>query len=156
MTIMITGNISQLDKSRVELPPVIFQVLSVIEGLDFTTHPDGQKEFNGMLFKTFTASTDLPENRTPETHKNFIDVQFVISGDEEVEFSHLGAAQPEVEKPDDDNYFYHRPSLSLNEMRLRDGDFVVFFPWDIHSPLCHKTDKNNVRKIVAKVPLTSL
>lgn len=153
---MITGNLEQVVKSCNEFPPAIYKVLSVIAELDFTAHPDGQKEFNGVLFKTFTASTDLPENRTPETHRDFIDVQFVISGDEEVEFCSLGDIRPAVEKPDDDNYFYHRSSLKLNAMSLRDGDFVVFFPWDIHSPLCHKTDKNIVRKIVAKVPVTSL
>lgn len=153
---MITGNIQQLTKSRAELPPAICQVLNVIEALDFSVHPDGQKEFNGVLFKTFTASTDLPENRTPETHRDFIDVQFVISGDEEIEFCSLGDMLPSVEKSDDDNYFYHRSSLALNVIRLHDGDFVVFFPWDIHSPLCHKTDKKKVRKIVVKVPIISL
>jgi biofilm protein TabA len=153
---MITGNIGQLDKSRDEFPEVIRQALIVIKGMDFSVHLDGQAEFNGLLFKTFTANTDLPENRTPETHKDFIDIQFVISGDELVEFSSLGDSQPNVHKPEEDNYFYLRPSLTLNEMRLRNGDFVVFFPWDIHSPLCHKNEQNIVRKIVVKVPIASL
>ncbi|NUU65146.1 YhcH/YjgK/YiaL family protein [Enterobacteriaceae bacterium BIT-l23] len=153
---MITGNIEQLSKSQIELPVAIYEVLSAIKDLDFSVHPDGQKEVNGVIFKTFTANTDLPEKRTPETHKDFIDVQFVISGNELAEFGCLGDIKPNMEKPEDDNYFYDRPDLDLNQMTLKDGDFIIFFPWDIHSPLCHKSVISRVRKIVAKVPVASL
>ncbi|TLV11508.1 DUF386 family protein [Klebsiella indica] len=153
---MITGNIEQINKSQVELPCVIYEVLSAIKALDFSVHLNGQNEINGVIFKTFTVDTDLPENRTPETHKNFIDVQFVISGDEWIEFGCLGDTKPCVEKPEDDNYFYDRATLKLNDVKLTDGDFIIFFPWDIHSPLCHKNSSSKVRKIVAKVPISAL
>ncbi|HBL7617225.1 TPA: YhcH/YjgK/YiaL family protein [Escherichia coli] len=153
---MIAGNIQQLGKSRAELPFALYEVLRAIKDLNFSIHQDGQKEVNGVIYKTFTANTDLPEKRTPETHKDFIDIQFVISGNELVEFGCLGDTKPHVEKPEDDNYFYDRSGLELNEMKLTDGDFVIFFPWDIHSPLCHKSGSSKVRKIVAKVPVSSL
>lgn len=153
---MIAGNIQQLGKSQAELPFALFEVLRAIKDLNFSVHPDGQKEVNGVIYKTFTANTDLPEKRTPETHKEFIDVQFVISGNELAEFGCLGDTKPHVEKPEDDNYFYDRSGLELNEMKLTNGDFVIFFPWDIHSPLCHKSVSSKVRKIVAKVPVDSL
>lgn len=153
---MITGNIEQIKKSQTELPAAIYEVLSAIKALDFSVHPDGQKDVNGVVFKTFTASTDFPENRTPETHKDFIDVQFVISGNEWAEFGCLAETKARVEKPEDDNYFYDRQPLKLNDIQLTDGDFVIFFPWDIHSPLCCKDSSSKVRKIVAKVPVSSL
>ena len=153
---MITGNIEQLSQSQAELPSAVYKVLSAIKDLDFSVHQDGQKVVNGVIFKTFTAKTDLPEKRTPETHKDFIDVQFVISGNEVAEFGCLGDTKPDVESPEDDNYFYNRPTLELNEIKLANGDFAIFFPWDIHSPLCHKSTSSKVRKIVAKVPVSSL
>ncbi|HAL7304163.1 YhcH/YjgK/YiaL family protein [Escherichia coli] len=153
---MIAGNIQQLDKARAELPFALYEVLRTINDLDFSIHKDGQKEVHGVIYKTFTANTDLPEKRTPETHKDFIDVQFIISGNELAEFCCLGDTKPHVEKPEDDNYFYDRSSLVLNEIKLTDGDFIIFFPWDIHSPMCHKSDSSKVRKIVAKVPVSSL
>ena len=153
---MIAGNIQQLGKSQAELPFALYEVLRAIKDLDFSVHQDGHKAVNGVIYQTFTANTDLPEKRTPETHKDFIDVQFVISGNELAEFGCLGDLKPHVEKPEDDNYFYDRSCLELNEMKLTDGDFVIFFPWDIHSPLCHKSVSSKVRKIVAKVPVDSL
>ncbi|AXS16840.1 TPA: YhcH/YjgK/YiaL family protein [Klebsiella pneumoniae] len=153
---MIAGNIQQLGKCQAELPFALYEVLRAIKDLDFSVHQDGQKEVNGVIYKTFTANTDLPEKRTPETHKDFIDVQFVISGNELAEFGCLGDTKPHVEKPEDDNYFYDRSGLELNEVKLTDGDFVIFFPWDIHSPLCHKSVSSKVRKIVAKVPVSLL
>ncbi|ROS11140.1 biofilm protein TabA [Raoultella sp. BIGb0399] len=153
---MISGHISQLVVAQKEFPPIIFSTLKIIKALDFSQHPDGQFEKNGVLFKTFTAPTVLPHERKPETHKEFIDIQFVITGKERVEFCSTGNIKPSESHPEQDNYFYTRSSVSLDGIDMNNGDFVVFFPWDIHAPLCHDTECQQIRKIVAKVPLSAL
>lgn len=153
---MISGNISQLVVAKKELPPIVFSALERIKALDFSQHADGQFEQNGVLFKTFTASTVLSQVRKPETHKEFIDIQFVISGKERIEFCTMDNIKPCESLPEQDNYFYERTALSLNSIEMNRGDFVVFFPWDIHAPLCHEFECQQIRKIVAKVPLSAL
>lgn len=153
---MISGNIALLVVAKKELPPIIFSALKIIKALNFSQHPDGQFEEAGVLFKTFTAPTVLPHERKPETHKEFIDIQFVISGKECVEFCAMDNITPTESFPEQDNYFYTRSMLSMNRIEINHGDFVVFFPWDIHAPLCHDTECQQIRKIVAKVPLSAL
>ena len=80
----------------------------------------------------------------------------MITGNEWIEFAGRGGSVPQEVNPLQDNYFYQRESLSLNDMLLRAGDYVIFFPWDIHAPLCHKQDPQRVRKMVVKVPLETL
>ncbi|MEA9391141.1 YhcH/YjgK/YiaL family protein [Acerihabitans sp. TG2] len=153
---MIVGNIRQLEKSRLELPSTIYQVLNTIAGWNFSQHPDGEKTENNVVYKTFHADTAPAATRTAETHVENIDVQFVISGQEKLEYqpvkSHI-AADP---RPDQDNYFYQGKTGDEQTLLLSEGDFVVLFPWDIHTPLCQIDTPQQVRKIVAKVPLSLL
>ncbi|HDG1686435.1 TPA: YhcH/YjgK/YiaL family protein [Kluyvera cryocrescens] len=153
---MISGNIQQLPQAVKELPAEIYTVLENIANFDWRQHQDGQLEIDGIVYKTFTADTVTAENRRPETHKKFIDVQYVITGNEWIEFAGRGGSVPQEVNPLQDNYFYQRESLSLNDMLLRAGDYVIFFPWDIHAPLCHKQDPQRVRKMVVKVPFETL
>jgi YhcH/YjgK/YiaL family protein len=39
---------------------------------------------------------------------------------------------------------------------LRPGGFAVYFPWDVHMPLCAVNEKAKVRKVVVKVPVSLL
>lgn len=153
---MISGNITQLEHSLAELPPIIGSVLKTIATFDFQRLQDGQREIDGVIYKTFTATTALAINRRPETHRDYIDVQYVISGNEWVQFTARKAVLPCESVEDQDNYFYSREGLTLHDMSLSDGDYAIFFPWDIHAPLCHRQTPQQVRKIVAKVPLVAL
>lgn len=153
---MISGSIAQLEHSLAELPPLVGSVLKTIATFDFQRLQDGQREIDGVIYKTFTATPELAINRRPETHQNYIDVQYVISGYERVQFSARKKVLPCESVEDQDNYFYSREDLSLHEMSLCAGDYVIFFPWDIHAPLCHRQTPQQVRKIVAKVPLAAL
>ena len=153
---MISGNIGQLEECSAELPPMISAVLKTISGFDFQRLQDGQQDIDGVIYKTFSATTALAADRRPETHRDYIDVQYVISGDEWVQFAARKASLPCESVDSQDNYFYSREGLSLHEMSLSDGDYAIFFPWDIHAPLCHQQTPQQVRKIVAKVSLRAL
>lgn len=153
---MIFGNINQLDKSKLEYPNIIYQVLNNIRKLDFTKHQDGDMTIDGVLYKTFSTKTAPAEERISETHVENIDVQFVISGTESVKFQPLINNCPDESNIENDNYFYHNKTGQEQLLILNESDFAIFFPWDIHAPLCQINKPLEVRKIVAKVPLTLL
>ncbi|GKV79753.1 MULTISPECIES: YhcH/YjgK/YiaL family protein [Pectobacterium] len=153
---MIVGNIAQLEASRREYPSVIYDVLTALSQWNFDRHPDGEKKEGDVVYKTFHAETVPSEKRIAETHVENIDVQFVISGEEYLEYQpvlqHV-AADPH---PEQDNFFYQGKTGSEQRLLLKKGDFVVLFPWDIHAPLCQVGEPQKVRKIVAKVPVRLL
>ncbi|MCL6351873.1 YhcH/YjgK/YiaL family protein [Pectobacterium polaris] len=150
---MIIGNILQLDKCRAELPEAIYQVLARLRSLNFDLHPDGEMTEQGVVYKTFHANTALSATRIAETHRENIDVQFVISGAEILEYQPVLSRQPDDPHPEQDNDFYQGKSGNEKSLILHSGDFVVLFPWDIHTPLCQLEKSQSVRKVVAKVPL---
>ncbi|MBI0550241.1 YhcH/YjgK/YiaL family protein [Pectobacterium parmentieri] len=150
---MIVGNILQLDRSRTELPEAIYKVLVRLRSLNFNLHPDGEMSEQGVVYKTFHANTALSITRMAETHRENIDVQFVISGAEILEYQPVLSRQPDDPHPGQDNDFYHGKTGNEKSLILYGGDFVVLFPWDIHTPLCQVEKTQSVRKVVAKVPL---
>lgn len=153
---MIVGNIAQLDESRIEYPNIIYQVLDTIRTMDFANHPNGEMVKDNVTYKTFLAKTVLASDRLSETHLDNIDVQFVISGNEGVKYQPLLNNEPDEIQTENDNYFYHKKIGQEQLLILKEGDFLILFPWDIHAPLCQIKISEEIRKIVAKVPLKLL
>lgn len=153
---MIVGNIAQLAASRAEFPAAIYQVLETLSRIDFTQHPDGEMQQGDVVYKTFQATTAPSQSRIAETHRDNIDVQFVISGQERLEYQPVLQAKADDPHPEQDNYFYRAKTGAEKDLVLNQGDFVILFPWDIHAPLCLVEREAPVRKLVAKVPVQLL
>ena len=115
---------------------------------------DGRYDLDGaddyVLVQTYET---LPqEQRTFESHRRYVDVQYLFSGQETVyyrESSSLTVRAPyELEK---DAIFYH--DADDRPLHLGAGDFAVFWPQDAHKPACDWGKASVVRKVVVKVRL---
>ncbi len=86
-----------------------------------------------------------------EAHRGNIDIQFLISGEEE--FGWKPTAQCEQPDgafmPERDVQFFNDAPDSWH--LLRPGQFVVFFPEDAHAPM---VSAQSLRKVVIKVAVT--
>lgn len=86
-----------------------------------------------------------------ETHKNYIDVQFVLDGEESLLYEHvdrLALTQPYAEAKD--VALYTIPD-DCSEIRLRKGMFAILFPEDGHVPGRMSGKESPVHKLVFKV-----
>ncbi len=124
---------------------------------DFLRRPDlgavapGRTAIDGdALFAIVqTYDTKPIQEGKIEAHKRYIDIQFVVEGEEFVGYAPLGGqavATPfDAEK---DIAFYDGEAWFT---RLRKGMFAIFYPEDAHLP-CRHTDKpSRVKKIVLKI-----
>jgi YhcH/YjgK/YiaL family protein len=83
-----------------------------------------------------------------ESHRRYIDIQYVFDGEEEFGWRHLSDCRQVDEAYDDarDLAFYaDRPQTWI---RVPAGSFVVFYPQDAHAPLA---STQRVSKAVVKV-----
>lgn len=83
-----------------------------------------------------------------ETHARYIDIQYVVSGIDEMGWKPASECrQPAVPyDPEKDVAFYtDEPDAWID---VRPGSFAVFFPEDAHLPLVSEED---IRKVVVKV-----
>jgi len=87
-----------------------------------------------------------------ESHKQYIDVQFILEGQEIIEVvnsSNLIISQPYSEEMD--LIKYHDANTTVSPIVLQQGDVAIFFPKDAHMP-CVKLDScSKVVKTVVKV-----
>ena len=114
----------------------------------------GKYELDGKALYAMVQeyTPKAPEEGKFEAHRNYIDIQYIISGIEMMGDMDIAKAVSKSEyNPDKDVEFYHdsdRAGYSVVE----DGEFCIFFPHDVHKPgLAYRGNKGTVRKIVVKV-----
>lgn len=92
--------------------------------------------------------TKYPEESNFEAHNKYIDVQFMLKGDELVGWAPREKLSEISAAPEKDYYelFGESDYFPLNE-----GYFMIFFPEDAHQPGLVKDHPEQVTKIVLKV-----
>lgn len=117
--------------------------------------PDGRYVIQGDEIYVMTQSyyTDAPEIKKIESHKKYIDIQYIVSGRELIGWlptEELKEMAPYSEERD--VVFYHN-SEYMSHLVLMPGMFAVFYPHDAHRPGCFLDKPMPVRKIVIKVKI---
>lgn len=149
---MILDNINNL-KNYPFVSNKLLRALEYLRDTDFTTLPDGNCQLDGSDLYYFVQTYETrPENNAPEAHRQYIDIQYVLSGTECMGVGQLDQMAEEVEaKPQNDIWFYRGP---MDTITVSEGMFAVFFPNDVHAPcVSPATGSNTVRKCVFKVKI---
>ncbi len=150
---MITGNLNALPLAT--LPPALSAILERPElGFDaLCAMPDGRYQPAGAAWfvNIGTSMTEPPERRHTEFHRHYLDIQVVLAGEEIIGFDLADARTAAAEERKPDLYIVAAPRLA-NQIRLRPGDFVTFYPGEAHQALCAAGQPAAVRKAVFKVP----
>lgn len=127
------------------------------EGLKFVAETDFSKIEPGkivlndnLLFASVSEYATKPAADCKlEAHKKYIDIQFIVSGEEKIGFTTLAGQTPSVPyNPEKDIVFY---SEEVTFLTLTSGTFAIFFPSDLHQPCVAATSPSNVKKVVVKV-----
>lgn len=127
------------------------RALAYIRDTDFSTLEERTYEVDGRDLFFFIQSYETQSaNETPEGHRRYIDIQYIISGKERMGVAQLDTMTEEVEaRPQNDIWFY-RGAVDL--ITATEGMFAVFFPNDVHAPCISPAEgANHVRKCVFKV-----
>jgi YhcH/YjgK/YiaL family protein len=86
-----------------------------------------------------------------EAHKNYIDIQAIIDGEETIGYA-LTETLGEVVQPYKPDVTKYADPPVFTEVKLAKGMFAIFYPDDAHKP-CYDygPDKSNVHKLVVKI-----
>ena len=85
-----------------------------------------------------------------EAHRQYIDLQYCISGGERMSWAYVGELNREQEDPQRDIAFYTGNSTSIS---IRPGMFYILFPGDAHRSGCHHEFPKHCKKVVVKIPV---
>ena len=150
---MVTGNIRDAERYY-SLHPLFREAFEAYKRLVSEKAAPGAYEIKG---RELYASVQSYETKSPlelrfETHRRYIDVQFVVSGEEYIPCAPAAAVSGDEGYDEaEDISFFSEPPERFTSTYLAAGDFAVFFPEDAHAPRIAATKKMHVDKIVIKV-----
>jgi len=126
-----------------------------LEENDAEKLPVGKYPIDGdnvyALVQEYTTKT-LEQCRF-ETHRKFIDIQFIVKGTEVIGWAPLDSMDNSAEyNPEKDITFYKTPE-NWTASTLTDSHFAVYFPEDAHMPCISSGPSKDVKKVVIKIKL---
>lgn len=125
--------------------------LEYIQRTDFQTVRPGTYSVDGddVFVVVQEYESKNPELGKWESHRKYIDIQYVFEGVEQIGWAHI--AGMEVSEPYDANTdcAWYRGQGSA--VRLKAGAFAVLGPEDVHMPGLADGNPTQVKKIIVKV-----
>ncbi len=115
--------------------------------------PVGKHVLNDELLYAVCMEYETKEKTLSknEAHKKYIDVQYVISGQEKMFVSEIKGLEITEEYDEEKDVIFYEQKCECKLNALQDY-FAVFFPEDAHMPGLNITDKSTmVKKVVVKV-----
>ena len=95
------------------------------------------------------------ENCFFESHKKYIDIQYVFEGEEIMEVENISNLEVTTAYKEDLDYAKYSQSKNSSILKIRQNELAIFFPQDAHMP-CVKLDYNKkVIKAVFKISVNS-
>ncbi len=137
---------------------VLEHAFNFLETASVETKAPGRYALDGdRLYATVVEDKTIAiETAQFEEHRKYIDVHYLVRGKEMI-----GSANPstlKVKKPystEVEAALYERPA-KYKQLKLKPGEFTVFFPGQAHMPGCFLDKSELIRKVVVKVLAESI
>ena len=135
-----------------EYPAAVVKALEYLKANDFKNMEPGRYDIDGdkMYALVQNLTTEPVEKRKPEGHLDYIDVQYLVAGEEVIGCVPDTGKFPKNEVEGKDMIYFQDVS-GETFVNMVPGDFCVFFPSDIHRPGVQVNESMTVRKVVVKI-----
>jgi len=131
----------------------IGKALNYLKETDFSKIENGKYEIEGNdIFAMVNEynTKDATEGKL-ESHRNYLDVQYVAKGAEQIGYIPFNEQKPEIDYNIENDVTFYSGEKSFT--KLEEGMFAIFFPTDIHMPGIKLDVPVKVKKVVVKVKI---
>lgn len=121
-----------------------------ISATDFTKIAPGKYEVDGDAIFAIVQEYDTKDEAdcNLEGHFKYIDIQYIVSGEEIISVVPLTNQIPVTKNEENDYAFYN---CVASPITIRAGMFTIFFQDDLHKPCMKSGSVSKVKKVVMKV-----
>lgn len=153
---MIIGSLETLQ--RTPLPEPLGQIMAQLQAklADWDDVPLGKHEIDSdRLFYLVNEEVSEPFTvRRGEFHQQYLDIQLLLSGQEWIGVGPHQYDARLADHPHPDLWFVDTPQTSY--IALQPLDFAIFWPGELHRPLCTLQQSSKLKKLVVKVHVSLL
>jgi len=131
----------------------INDAIKYLKALDLASLEVGKYPVNEDFYYSIQEyDSKLIENCKLESHKNYADIQIVISGEEAIDIAPIADLELLTEyNPEKDAMFWKTADV-MERIELRNGSYAVFMPRTGHKPgIAIDNKPTKVKKCVGKV-----
>ena len=129
----------------------VYTALKFLSETDFSKTDLGRYELDGdnIFYMVQSYDTD-PSKTVSESHRKYIDIQFMVEGEEIIGVADISSEKELTEaKEENDVWFYN---CKTEPLTLSAGKYMVLYPNDLHCPGVATNGKAlTCRKVVVKV-----
>lgn len=136
--------------------PAVITALEKAAAYNPDNYPGGRVDVDGdKLFLILNAyETHSPEGALCEAHQKYIDVMYMVEGEEIIYVKPTDQLCTITKAYDREaDYLLAELDGDATPVCLRAGQFIVLFPQDAHAPGCYDKSPASVKKVVAKVKI---
>ena len=137
-----------------DVMPAITTALEKAAAYTPENYPGGRVDVDGdnLFLLLNTYETHSPEGALFEAHQKYIDVMYMVEGEETI-YVKPTAQLTNITKEYDPTGDALLADLDADAtpVRLTAGSFIVLMPQDAHAPACWVDGAKNVKKIIGKV-----
>lgn len=146
---MIIDNLKNIEKYK-EVSPKVADFLKTLS----KDTPVGHYEIeDGAFANVDVYTTKLHKDCKFEAHKNYIDIQMLLDGVEELDYTAVeGLKVSEAYDKNRDVMFFETPQKSLDKVILQGDKFAFIYPHEAHQPqMAQNVKPSEVKKVVVKI-----
>lgn len=125
--------------------------LEYIASTDFSKLEMGTYQLDGDKVFAILQSYDTKEevDCRLESHQKYIDIQFMVSGEEYIGVTPLENQEITEDLLEENDVVFYKGTGA--KIKLSAGSFMVFYPTDVHAPCIQVHSPSKVIKVVVKV-----
>ena len=130
------------------------QALEWLASVDPDSLTPGQRvdiDGDNIYATRFDVITKFPSDCKLECHRDYADIQYVVSGAEKMGYSLPDASLTQLSEYTPDIQFF---TTDWDTLTIRPGTFYIVYPQDLHAPRVALDAPASVKVIVAKVKLS--
>jgi YhcH/YjgK/YiaL family protein len=133
------------------ISPLIKKAFEYLKQTDFSRLENGKHLVDGDNLFAIVQEYDTKNDADAklEAHRKYIDVQYVVLGEELIGVSPLVAQTPCKEYDAENDYALYDDTCSF--VKVNPKQFAVLFPQDLHKPGIKVNSSIKVKKVVMKV-----
>lgn len=156
---MILDTIDNIDRiNYIKRSPALQEAFTWMKN---TPHDieEGTYELRGKDLYVMVVSFDTQPRSDCifESHRAYVDLQYMVEGGEFIDWSPIKALTPQDEYNAEGDYLlYPAPEGKVTSLHMAPGQFALFFPDDGHSVKISDGVNKRVTKWVAKISLDLL
>ncbi len=115
---------------------------------------EGKYEIQGnkIFANVQNLTTKEKSEKKWEAHKKYIDIQYLITGKECMGYG-IYKNFKSIKNYDTNKDVEFLKGEKYNYINLEEGEFIIFYPNDVHAPMLSVNNSENIKKVIIKIAI---